>query len=100
MALTYSIHPESGRGNGANNSLPAPILRIDGGQRALAHGTPSADITGPCEICVIADEDCWLDSSTVEAELNTTTTTLKLIANTPQWFSIMPGVWKILSAAV
>lgn len=99
MPLNYSIHPESGRGNGANNSLPAPILRHDGGQRGLAHGTPSADIIGPCEIRLVADEDCWLDVALGAGALDTATAPMKLIANTPEIYSILPGTWKIQSAA-
>jgi hypothetical protein len=99
MALNYSVHPQSSGGNGPANSLPAPILQIDGGERALAHGSVSAAINGPCEICVVADEDCWLDASKVEGDLDGATSPLKIIANVPQWFSIQPGIWKLRSAA-
>ncbi len=99
MALNYIILPQSSGGNGPTNSLPAPVLRHDGGERALAHGTPSGNIVGPCEIRIVADEDCWLDVALSTGALDTATTPLKLIANTPEIYSILPGTWKIQSAA-
>lgn len=105
MPLNYAIFPQSGLGNGPNHSLPAPVLRLDGGQR-LAHNTLSNSITGPCEIYVFSDEECWLSIDTTLSiektmtEPNPSNSPLKIPADVPLMFTILKGVWKIKSLVV
>jgi hypothetical protein len=99
MPLNYAIFPQSGLGNGPNHSLPAPVLRLDGGQR-LAHNTLSDSITGPCEIYVFSDEECWLSIDETGTEPNPGNSPLKIPADVPLMFSILKGSWNIKSLVV
>lgn len=96
MALNYSLHAPSSLGNSASQSEPAPFLdrRATKGER-LAHGTDSEQIDGPCEIYIVADEDCWIDCCAFEAVADPSTSTMKIVAGVPMWFSIRKGPWKI-----
>lgn len=102
MAINYTIHPESAMGNNANQSRPAPMLQRHGGER-LALGSASANINGPCELHLVADEDVWIDIGKVDAEDNVTldaaASPMKLVAGMPYWFSVGAGKWRIEGAA-
>lgn len=100
MALNYSVHDPSAMGNSATQSLPAPFLhrRVAGGQR-LAHGGTSAVITGPCELYLVADEDCWIDVAKEGEALNPAASSMKIPAGVPMWFSLRNGTWQIETVA-
>ncbi len=101
MALNYSVHPVSSMGNSANQSLPAPLLhrRQTKGER-LATGSESVPIDGPCELYLVSDEDIWIDCQDEAVPREAATSTMKLPAGVPMWFSLPKGAWILETAAV
>ncbi|MBV2147874.1 hypothetical protein KRZ98_06165 [Sphingobium sp. AS12] len=99
MALDYSLHKALRDAIGRSPSLPS--LPAIGGQQALALGTTSDEIIGPCELCLVPGEKVRLDIRTADqaGSLNPAGSFIVLPAATPSWFHIDAGSWKIKAAA-
>lgn len=94
--LNYTKHFPNGIFSGPPQA--APSLPHQGGQR-LALDTTSEEIVGPCELCLNPDEDVWLGIAAASADLDPSTSPLKLTASVDRYFSLPAGIWYLEATA-
>ncbi|WP_414902456.1 hypothetical protein ACMT1E_04300 [Sphingomonas flavalba] len=98
MALNYSIHNPSGLRTGA--AQPLPFGPLPGrGQVDLAENTASGAIAGPCEVRLLAGEDCRVDMRGGAGDLAPAGSPFVLKAGQPEWIAVPMGETCYLSWA-
>jgi hypothetical protein len=99
MALNYTVHSPGTITNGARSA--PPVHEGQGavpGQFGLATGTPSADITGPCELRLFPDERQRIDirkKPLAGNALDSANSSLVIAAGVDSWFILRAGTYQL-----
>jgi hypothetical protein len=98
MALDYAVMQLTRSYLGSDQNLP--VLAQIGGQRALAASTLSAEITGSCEVHMVAGEDQWIArlptaATPGERDAALAASCVKIKANMPTQFLFPEGRWRL-----
>lgn len=99
MALRYTVHNPAALRNGSPDSV-ATLPHVAG--QSLAMDAPSATIVGPCELRLLPEEEIKLDVKALAdaASLDSANSTLVLLIDVAERFSLGAGSWKIQATAV
>lgn len=96
--INYTIHAHALARAGIAKAA-VPVMAVPPAGQRLALGVASAVIVGPCEIRVLTDEDVWFDVRPSAVALDPSTSPMKLLAGTENWYELPAGPNYIMGSA-